>query len=55
MLAILFPLQVPAKAEFYHSEIAINCLGCELPVGKKKCCEKFKKKGKKHCKSCPKR
>lgn len=35
-------------SNFTHQEI-IPCLF------KKKCCEKFKKKGKKRCKSCPMR
>lgn len=33
--------------------IASDCTGCSTEMKKKKCCKKYKKKGKTNCKRCP--
>ncbi len=44
----------------FQNEVATPCIivdsGCAMQCGdkKKKCCKKYKKKGKTNCKSCPK-
>ena len=56
MIDILNPDSL--AADFFGQEATPDsrfaCTGCELGKSKKKCCKKFKK-GKKQCKSCPKR